>query len=310
MKTLLKHIHYESREDVIRLWHITDTHLGSRSCNEALLKKHIQQIANDPLAYWGFGGDAIDGICQAGDKRYSVATLAKWIHDAYYKDQNVDTMGIEVDYFVEMFRPIWHKCLWFGKGNHEWASERFYARNIYMEMVKAAASIANVDPRDLALGAQGFIDIRFKQRTPAGNAKAWTFHIYQHHGYGGGAKAGGHALALEHALGTFDADLLLFGHRHVRAFVDRLIHRADKSGWHTAYRAAMFSPSYLDAWIEPSKGQSQTDTYAEREGYMPRIIGAAPILIHPDSESFSLQFGSPGMSYHDVIGVPEVAATE
>lgn len=309
MRTLERVIYYPSRASVIRLWHITDTHVGARACNEKLLKQHIAEIADDDNAYWGFGGDAIDGICQVGDRRYNAAALARWVHDAHYDSQNVDTIGIQADYFLDLFSPIWHKCLWFGKGNHEWAAERLYARNIYWEIVKEAARRAGILPQQLALGASGFINLKFRRGTAETHHDTWVLSIYQHHGYGGGLKAGGHALALEYALGSFDADLLLFGHRHVRAFVDRLITRASPrtGGGEMRYRAAMFSPSYLDAYIEPSRGNGQTDTYSEREGYMPKMTGAMPILIVPNRRQFALPFGTPGMSALALSGTGEEA---
>lgn len=304
MRTIERTIYHASRKDVIRLWHLTDLHLGARACDEKLLKQHVAEIAADKNAYWIGGGDYIDAVAQAGDKRFNVATLSKWVVDAWHKDQDVDTMGIQADYFVELFRPIWHKCLALGKGNHEWAAERFYARNVYMDIVRGAAQRLNVHPQTLALGASGFVNLKFRRGTPDSYGSGWTLRIYQHHGYGGGMKAGGHALALEYALGSFDADLLLFGHRHVRAFVDRTVTASDAASgaWKQKYRAALFSPSYLRAWIEPSRGSGQTDTYSEREGYMPKFVGTMPIFIRPDKQQFAVPFGSPGMSYLDLTG--------
>ena len=49
--------------------------------------------------------------------------------------------------------------------------------------------------------------------------------------YGGGAKAGGHALALEHALGTLTPTCCCSGIGMCERSLTVLIHRADKSGW-------------------------------------------------------------------------------
>lgn len=304
MKTIERLIYHDSRSDVIRLWHLTDLHLGARACDEKLLKQHVAEIAADKNAYWIGGGDYIDAVAQAGDKRFNVATLAKWVVDAWHKDQEADTMGIQADYFVELFRPIWHKCLALGSGNHEFMSERFYARNIYMEIVRKAAPLVGIAPQDLALGVSGFVNLKFRRGTPDSYGSTWVLSIFQHHGYGGGMLAGGHALALERALGNIDADLLLFGHRHVSAYVDKVITKADPAsgGWKQRHRVGMFSPSYLNTWIEPSKGSGQTDSYAERAGYPPKTLGARPILISPDKQKFAVLMGASGLGWTDLVG--------
>lgn len=303
MRTIEKVIYHTSRKDTFRLWHLTDLHLGARACDEKLLKQHVAEIAADPNAYWIGGGDYVDAICQAGDRRFNVATLSKWVIDAWHNDQDVDTMGIEVNYFLDLFAPIWHKCLALGSGNHEYMAERFYARNIYMDIVRRAAPLVGVTPQELALGVSGFLNIKFRRGTPDNYGSTWVLSVFQHHGYGGGILAGGHALALERALGNIDADLLLFGHRHVSAYVDKVITRPDpQSGtWKQRHRVGMFSPSYLNTWIEPSKGNGQTDSYSEREGYAPKVLGARPIVISPDKQKFAVLMGASGFSYADLI---------
>ena len=50
MNLITERIQYHSRTDEFRLWHLTDTHIGARSCDEKLLKRHIKQIVDDPFA--------------------------------------------------------------------------------------------------------------------------------------------------------------------------------------------------------------------------------------------------------------------
>lgn len=287
MRTLTKPIYYKSRRDSVRLWHLTDLHLGARACDEARLQRDISAIEADPNAYWIGGGDYIDAICQVGDRRYRPSSLARW---ALGED---DVMGTQVNYAAAMLKPIAHKCLGLVDGNHEAAAVTWYGRNVYWSLVEKIALEAGVQPESLALGVQGFLKLKFRRGTPGSYGSTWTMNIYLHHGYGGGKLAGGHALALERAMGTYNADLILMGHRHVRVFTDKLQIGPDPvRGCSEKYRAAAFTPSYLRAHIEPSHRGCPVDTYAERAGYFPKDLGTLPITVIPNKGKFYVSQGS------------------
>ena len=124
MRTLRKTIYYPSRSTTIRLYNLTDVHCGARACDEKLFRQKIDEIAADPHAYWVGGGDYVDAICRAGDKRYHELTIAPWL---YGKN---DVMGRQRDRFVEMVAPIANKCLAMASGNHEFAAEKWYDRDL------------------------------------------------------------------------------------------------------------------------------------------------------------------------------------
>ena len=138
MQTRTHVVYYPSRKTIFRLYYLTDLHIGAKACDERQLKRDIETIKNDPYALWIGGGDYVDGICQAGDRRYRPSILARWAlgHD--------DVMKVERKHTVGLLSPIAKKCVGLLKGNHEWAAEKFYARDLYWEIVLGVAEAAGV----------------------------------------------------------------------------------------------------------------------------------------------------------------------
>lgn len=288
MRTLNHTIYYPSRSDTFKLVYFTDTHVGARACAEDLLKRDIQAVANDPNTYWIFGGDSIDCIARKGDRRYNESSLSKWLRG---KD---DVIGMQRDYWLDLFKPIAGKCLGMIEGNHERASLDHTDRNVYWELVTLMAKEANRPPHELALGYQGFVCIKFRRGTKESFGSSWTLTLYAHHGYGGGRLPGGHALTLGRTMSDYEADLILMGHRHVRAFVDKTIVLPN---FRSKLRMAMFVPSYLNCYIKPSSEDHLTDTYAETLSLPPQHLGAIPITITPNRQQFDVTLSNtPGIS--------------
>jgi hypothetical protein len=282
LNVLHVNVPYSSRNDTFTHYHLTDLHLGARACDEKQLDRDIARIANDPTATWSGGGDYMDAICQAGDKRYRPSTLAKWLHG------EDDVMGAEVDYVIKKFAPIADKCLWLGDGNHEDAAITWYARNVYWEIVKGVASAAKKPPEQLALGVHGFVCLHFRRTAKESSGSGWRLTFYTHHGYGGGIMYGGHALTLGRVMDKFDCDIALLGHRHVEDYTPGYNVTPMRYGVRTRKRMGFFVASYLNSYIIPSRPDAGklTDTYAEKKGYPPSTIGTFPIIISPNERSY------------------------
>lgn len=288
MRTLRKTITYEGRATTIRLYHLTDLHLGAAACDETLLRRYVAAIEADPLAYWIGGGDYIDAIARKGDKRYQESTMSKWL-----RGQD-DVLGLQRDYVVDLLAPIAGKCLGLVNGNHEHAALRFYDRNIYWEIVTGLARAAERDPAELGLGIQGFIVLKFRRRYSQPDASGRDFGgtrtitIYTHHGYGGGRLPGGHALALGRILGDYECDLALLGHRHVTQMVTKTIVKPGVKTARTVDRYGLFCGTFLGAYVEPSSDGRPIDTYPEHMGLPPSLLGTPTITIKPDEARVSV----------------------
>lgn len=284
MKTIRHSLEYSSALDTFRLYHLTDWHVGARAFNEKLFRQHVKAIADDPTAYWIGGGDYIDAVTQVNDKRYKPETLAAWVLG------HTDLMAAQADYAVDLIKPIAHRCLGLVEGNHEWTARNHYARDIYAYIVKEIAHEAGKTAGDLALGAGGFVVLSFTRVSGKTKANQWRFRIFAHHGYGGGRLPGGHALTLGRALGDYEADLILMGHRHVLSVVPKVIQRYN--GPFTRYAA--FVPSYLNSTIEPNADGMPVDTYPELMGLPATPIGTFPIEVMPFERRVELRVGYVG----------------
>jgi hypothetical protein len=289
LRTFYRNLISESRSQTWRLYYLTDLHIGARACDEGLLRKQIQQIADDPFARWIGGGDYIDCIARKGDKRYRESTLAPWL---WGRD---DAIGTQRDYMVAMLEPIIDKCLGLGCGNHEFAARNYIDRDIYGEIVAWLAQKQGVDPWELKLGVQGFVCIRFKRAYSNGDmGGTQTFRVYCHHGYGGGRLPGGDALALARVLGDYECDLALMGHRHKQQILPKQIVAPSATHGGVARmqtRMALFCGHWLNEYIIPAK-DGALDTYAEEIGLPPAPTGTPEITIKPDERTMTarLQF--------------------
>jgi hypothetical protein len=277
--TLGHEIVHPSRADEYCIYYITDTHIGARATDESLLRKHIKRIERDPHALWICGGDMLDAI-NRNDPRHQESALATWLHGVD------DILGAQKRHWVDMFKPIAHKCLAILSGNHETSVLKHSERDIYDELCTEVANASGINPGEIKLGYGGFLQLVFLRRGK-GKGNRYALNFYVHHGYGGGRKAGGHALALEDIMLTYDADIYLMGHRHVRQTVESLRIGPDIARGHAQRkRVGIFSGSYLNSLLEVD-GQV-IDTYALRKGLRPQPLGCTYIEVRPDKKFFNI----------------------
>lgn len=282
MRLVEHQIEYAHRYDSFKLYYLTDLHLGAKACDEALLKRHIKRIQEDPFARWIGGGDFLDCIARKGDKRYNEETLAPWLAGVN------DAVGTQRDYAIALLEPIADKCLAMIEGNHERAALDWYDRNIYAELCKPIAHKAKRTAEALMLGVQGYVKLNFAYRPLKAKGCFWSMTAYCHHGFGGGRLPGGHALALGRVLGDYDCDIAFMGHRHVRQHVEKAVTRVRRGKVELHERVGAFVASYLDSYIIPSSDRQPIDSYAEHKGLPPGPVGASMLMIEPNAREFHL----------------------
>jgi hypothetical protein len=276
LRTLLHTFYHASRSDVFALYHLTDVHLGHAAADEKQFAADIQAIADNPNARWGGGGDYIDAIARVGDPRYRESTLAPWL-----RSKN-DPIGHQVRRFVDMVAPIAGKCLYLLKGNHEDAVLTHNDRDVYQEIVRGVADAAGKEMRDLALGWEGFVSLKFRRGSAESFGSTRQIMIYTHHGAGGGRKQGGHAGHMEDVLLTYECDLALLGHRHIRQIVNKARIESYGKGARLKERVGVWCGSYLGPYIESDDDGMPVDNYPQMKHLPPLSPGIVPILIYPD----------------------------
>jgi hypothetical protein len=287
--------YYEHRSDLFAIWDLTDIHLGHAGCDEAMLDADIAAIAADPNAYWIGGGDYIDAIPRLGDKRYSEASYAKWLHG------ETDVVGLQVERITSKLAPIAHKCLAMRRGNHEDSILTHYDRDVYREIVRGVATAARCEMRDIALGAEGFVHLRFRRGKPGAFGGVTSLVIYCHHGAGGGRKRGGDALRMEEILLQYRADIVIMGHRHKSMIfpVEEVI--PSGRGVQLKDRLGIWGGSYLHTYIDDSGRDIPADNYPQKKHLPPTKVGMVPVVVKPDVMGLFPVLVTGGMTAAQVI---------
>ncbi len=270
MHTINHTLYYPSRSTRLTMWHLSDLHIGHAAHDEKALKEDIAAIAADPYAFWGGGGDYGDFIPRVGDKRYRETSIAPWLWG------KTDVCRHQVERFAELFRPIAGKCLYMLKGNHEDDVLSYYDRDVYVEIVQAIADMKGCTTESLALGWEGFVRLKLRRGSADSFRSGYSFVIYAHHGALGGRMQGGHALHMERTLLTYQCDLALLGHRHIRMVVNKPVIRPAGNGYEIQERVGVWCGSYLGSYIP------RADHYGQRKQLPPTTVGAVPVEIWPD----------------------------
>lgn len=119
MKVIRKEFQVDGHNGEFWIDVFTDTHIGSKSVSEKLLKRDIQRTIDDGH-FAVHLGDCIDGIIP-GDRRYDAQNLARWARESELDNRLI---AAEWEYFEELFSPIGDKLLFVldGDGKHNVAN--------------------------------------------------------------------------------------------------------------------------------------------------------------------------------------------
>lgn len=270
----------ENMPDNFTIADLSDFHLGSPNCAEESLQEVISEIADTKDRFLIFKGDAIEAILP-NDKRY--------LHSAV--KQGLQSPKQQADRVIDMFKPIKHRILAWGIGNHElklWNT---------MDFGKYIA-----DSLGAPYGAYNYKLHIFDRH------RKLMFKTYHTHGMGAitsGAKDqiqydANRRAGLKHKLaksGHADVIYMSRGHDHQLIVVnptceDQLYLTDDGRGIHQHYRV---SPAQNADYIPPdsrwyattgsfrklySKPGSYAIDYGEVVGYAPSEIGYALVEVN------------------------------
>ena len=277
----IQYIHHNSRSNQFRVWAVADIHLGNAGCNKERLMEDIDSIASDPNSYWTGIGDFADYIVP-GDKRFDADCIPDDI-----KPRDMARYGHYIKHEVlKLFKPIKHKCLGLGFGNHE--KSYFIGKN--QEDIHTWLCQELEVPN---FGYCAFYDVQFlrgkggtsklvRGGSPTGRngAARCRKRFFQHHGAGHAVTPGGKLnKLLQFMYGFGPADVYFIGHVH-----DQTVKRLDVLGAndtcvaHKVHkRIGLITGGYLEAYT-----QGRT-SYAERAGYLPTVLGSVYVVIDPET---------------------------
>lgn len=276
MQIIQKDFYNVSRSDIFKIVPISDVHDGVKPCQVNELKRVVSGVQEGDNTYWIGLGDFCDFVNRS-DPRYSPTILADWFTVA----QTADIARAQSNHFIEIIKPIAHKCLGLVAGNHETAITRHYERDIYYDIVSAIKNEAGLSESDnLAFGYDGWLLLNF-YRTKIGERKGGLTRIVfnLHHGFTGGQLAGAKALNMQRRLWTRDCDICLMGHSHNTEIQMESVEYVDRSGnFRTQKRRGAFCGTFLDTTIPG------IDTYTSMRGYLPMPVSGIEITLRPGAK--------------------------
>lgn len=255
-----------------RIYPLGDMHIGARACDEAKLRRVVQDIADDPRALWIGMGDYIDAINRS-DPRFAVASLADWL----ITPRNLaDIAAAQRDRAIEILSPIADKCLVMLSGNHETAVTKHYERDVYREIVSGIKAAAGHDPEyKLAMGYSGWLELLFREMEDGHRHKSSKVLISLHHGFVGGRLAGAKALNMQRWLWTHKCDIAIFGHSHNTAIQVEAVEEISGRRIVHSPRWGVYAGSFLDSHTQDG------DTYSSVKGYLPQPTTSTVIELMP-----------------------------
>jgi len=273
MRVIIHDLPHKSRSDWFEIIPIGCTHLGNALCDEAALRRTVKHIKDTKHAYWGGMGDYCDFINRS-DKRFQESHIAEWL---WGRD---DVIGPQIELLCQILEPIKDKCLWMIRGNHEDCVLKKFQRDVYYEICR---NMGLSEKNPIMLGYRGFIVMRMqRQRSGTGGASTYTYTIFAHHGYGGGRLEGGKALKLGRLPKHYQADLLLYGHEHVKMIgqpIQRL--RATASG---GIVGEMIYTCMTGTYLQGYDADGVKEVYSEVQNLPPSALGSITVKVNPDRQ--------------------------
>lgn len=238
--------------DHIRLYGLSDWHLGSEYCDRKALQKTINAIQTTPSAYCVLLGDMMDNALKGS------------VSNVYMSTMNPQS---QINEAANILQPIKDKILAITEGNHEARTiKEVGILPMYILALKLGLDVENV----YSVGAF-VLFLRYGNALRTGRNN--VFSIYCKHGSGGGGTVGGKANAMDKMKADIVADVYISAHTHQQLAFMREIYIADKQKQTLVSQKSLFvnSGSFL-SW----------GGYAVEKGFSPSPTGTPVIDLWTD----------------------------
>lgn len=244
----------------------SDIHLDSIHCNRKLLTKHLQQALERDAAII-MPGDILDCLQGVGDKRASKRELASYLNVDNYWDKLVESAA-------DFFAPYSSHIAVISEGNHEHSVKQYHETDLLQRLI----GHLNITTKSgIFFGLySGWLKIVFDE-----SVSSKMVLLNYHHGTGYTKQNAFTKRGAYHP----DADIMLFGDKHVRwkDWADRK--RITVTGKvYQDQQLLLGMPGYKD---EDGDGSG---TYANRKGFKPTHQGAWWIRFHWDTADKALRY--------------------
>jgi hypothetical protein len=266
MQVIERRIVYPSRSSIIKVYPLGDVHAGTLHCSEDKIKDKVKEIQGDPLAYWIGLGDYGEFI-SSKDSRFDSKCIADWVRPC-------DIAGSQIEYIVNLFKPIKDKCIGLIEGNHEDAYRKHNDGDPHYHICDRLG-LAN-------LGYTAFARLVFERKH---SNESHAFLGAVSHGAGGAITKGAKLTRLERFMDNFNARWYAHGHVHdiitnSKSYMDltandKIVARqkvgAMTGSWFTGYT------------------QDLPPSYGEIKNYPPNAIGCPVFVFDPSEDTVSVE---------------------
>jgi len=278
MELLAHEIKYPSRSNTIELYGIGDVHLGSAGSDKVKLQAKIQEIKDNPHAYWIGMGDYCECI-NPTDKRFDPYS----IDPEYTLKSLTNLISKQRDDIAAYFEPIKHKCICLLAGNHEETARLHFYRDVTLELCSRLKVRYG--------GYDAFIKLSMKRIKDV-----WAITLYVSHGFGSSRKSGAKVNRIEDVMDTWDADIVMLAHEHQKIACpprlrmklvgdkDPLYTNRDDRGLRIEVRhqVGVMTGSFLQAYVPGAMN------YGEKKLYRPNALGTPTIQITPSDKKIEV----------------------
>ena len=260
---MLKHVLPKAETgDKIRIYLLSDIHIGNVGFHQSLFKRHVQQAADDPNGYVMLLGDVLDAVFVT-DKRYAPCAGDR---DAALSMRN-DLINMQAEKATALLAPLRGKILACLIGNHEEA----VVRSCSVDPLRIVAHDLDA-PYEAAYAAYVRLAIPTRRH---GNCHV---DFYLHHGAGGGALSGAKINRVERRAGWFaTADVVASGHNHKRSLTTNVALSVPRASMHVQEKTqiCMNTGGYLRGYAQDVAGS----LYTERADLPPTELGGMMVEI-------------------------------
>ena len=248
--------------DYWRIWNLGDLHLGTKACDEEMIRRVVVAIRDDPKSLWIGNGDYIEAISRHDLKRFDAGALATWITG----EEIEYIVDVQRDRIIDMLAPIAGKCLGLVRGNHEESALKWYGHEVTRDIAKAL--------KVCYLKVSGCVPLQLVR----GKRSTALMRLMVTHGHSAGITAGGAANMLERAANRFDAHVVCLGHLHRRMSVevDRIGVNDAATNLKSFRTVALMSGGFFKTY------QKGVSTYGEKRMYPASALGPLAVDVTMD----------------------------
>ncbi len=274
----------------------SDLHLETPECDRARLKADLED-ARKVGAGILVNGDVFDSIWP-GDKRFTPSVLRKELRGKDDMAQAIVDDGKKVlGPYADLIRVI-------GNGNHERAIHRRRSCDPIAMLIKDLnwdLERQGSPHRIRHGGISGYMLTSFRFPAKEGWSTSGMAHrLLYFHGSGGESPVTKGLININRIAANFDYDLMTFGHKHNRVFVDDTCLYVTKSG-RIAHRqrVSCLTGSYVTSYRQGGQKNPIHYNYAEDFISIPKPIGGLFVSLTPERFQPPKQEGgeSPGKSW-------------